>query len=647
MGTAECSAMPTATAHRPDSRPSAEHHPPEAERSRSPRAKNHGPFGGPVTCFLVHVLPGLCLGLLIFFYGVDTPWGDQWDGTALLFEKMQMGNLHFSDFFAFHSEHRILFPRLIAFALGQLTHWNVRAEMGVMWVLACLCSLAIWRLARTTNKESSVQRDWLLLASNVLLFSPLQWENFLWGFQIDFLLPIAATITALWVAVAAPRPYDFLGTLALCVIATFSIASGFTAWLLVAPLLYFRRAYSPPKRHWIWWAVWLTAAALCIGFYFHGFVRPAYHPKESYAFAHPFIALRFFLAYLGNPFAHGTVIEATDLAQIVGLALLLTLGGCLFYLWKWRRDQLLLSASLPWLSLTGITLFNGVLATIGRSGFGLVGAIQSRYVSFAVALPIGLLFLVTLVMRDWRKRDVSEPNAIRRQTVLVSYLTALCVLSLFADTGSLKAWKGFQHDRLTGKAILTLSQVLDDKDALKRYIQLSAGPDLLRRIKVLDQLGYLRPALLRTPDLQGIAFKVEGESIGALNEFSGPINGVFTAKGWAINAAKHRVADSVLLAYQNAQGHWIMFARAEVRLPRPAVSERLDDDTYFYSGWIASWRVEQVPASARRISVWAFDSEDCRAYQLDGMIGGAPPEPSRKISEAAKPASAPPRLAHF
>src|SRR5882724_12820993 len=56
--------------------------------------------------------PPLLIGLLIFRNGVDTPFGDEWDGTAPLFEKMAAGTLGFADFFAQHNQHRILFPRL-------------------------------------------------------------------------------------------------------------------------------------------------------------------------------------------------------------------------------------------------------------------------------------------------------------------------------------------------------------------------------------------------------------------------------------------------------------------------------------------------------------------------------------------------------
>ena len=97
---------------------------------------------------LLILAPPLLIGLLIFRDGVDVPVMDEWDGTAPLFEKMADGSLGFGDFFAQHNEHRIFFPRLIFFTLGRLTHWNIRAELWVIWFLALVCLFSIWQLAR-------------------------------------------------------------------------------------------------------------------------------------------------------------------------------------------------------------------------------------------------------------------------------------------------------------------------------------------------------------------------------------------------------------------------------------------------------------------------------------------------------------------
>src|SRR5438874_13185604 len=94
---------------------------------------------GRLARLLLIAAPPLLIGFLILRDRVDTPFWDEWDGTAPLFEKMPAGTLGFADFVAQPNEHRILFPRLIFFGLGPLTHWNIRAQLVASRSLARVC----------------------------------------------------------------------------------------------------------------------------------------------------------------------------------------------------------------------------------------------------------------------------------------------------------------------------------------------------------------------------------------------------------------------------------------------------------------------------------------------------------------------------
>src|SRR5438132_2605522 len=135
---------------------------------------------GKLARLLLIAAPPLLIGWLIFRDGVDLPFG--------VFEKIATGTLRFADFFAQHNEHRILFPRLIFFGFGRLTQWNIRAELFVNWFVALVCLFNVWHMTwRSGWKDSGF---WILFSSIVLLFSPLNRDNFLRGFQIGFLSPL-------------------------------------------------------------------------------------------------------------------------------------------------------------------------------------------------------------------------------------------------------------------------------------------------------------------------------------------------------------------------------------------------------------------------------------------------------------------------
>ena len=589
--------------------------PARGQRGRPPNERKNGPFGRPVLTFLVLALPALWVGWLVYQYGVDTPWGDEWDSTRLLLEKMQAGSLGLTDFFPFHNEHRIFFPRLLTFGLAQLTHWNVRAELLMIWILACVCSLNLWRAAHVSGLQDSRTRHWLLLGTNVLLLSPLQWENLLWGFQIGFFLPLATMTACLWVAPSLRRPFDFLVTMVLCVVSTFSIASGFASWFLTAPLLLRWNGKTPARSEKFWWSIWAFVGIVSICSYFHGFVRPAAHPSPLVAIRHPFLAVQFLLAYLGNPFGCGTAFEQASIAQIAGAVPLIMLFGCVVYLWCSRRDRTLLAHSLPWLALTSIALVNGVLTTFGRVGFGLNAAMQSRYISFAVMLPIGLLFLVSLILRHWQERSPFNISNSRVTMGLVSVMTALALLFLGSTIDSLQFWRAFQHNRLTGKAVLLFVDVLEEPEALVRYVHWSHWT-LKAWTENLDRQGYLRPRLVRSNHVREIASDSDEDATGEFNQLVRTPTGDLTATGWAVLLEGHRTADSVLLTYDNAEGEPIIFARVDVMYPRAEVGEWLHDRAYFRCGWMKSWKPDALPPSAHHITAWAFDAEKCRAFPI-------------------------------
>jgi len=123
------------------------------------------------------------------------------------------------------------------FGLGCLTHWNIQAELFVSWFLGLVCLFNIWQMTWRSGWKNSIRSFWILFSSSVLLFSPLNHDNFLWGFQIGFLLPLACVTACIWVATYVRHPLNFVFSIILCTICTFSIASGLTGWLLTTPPL--------------------------------------------------------------------------------------------------------------------------------------------------------------------------------------------------------------------------------------------------------------------------------------------------------------------------------------------------------------------------------------------------------------------------
>ncbi len=148
---------------------------------------------------LVGMLPPCLIGLMILKYAIDFPFSDQWEIVPLLVKKAQ-GTLTFSDLFAQVNEYRQFFPNLIFVYLGRLTNWDVRYEMLASFLTACAISRNVYLLGRKTFQGGGAGQMFAFLLSNLLIFSPAQYENWLMGQQLIFFIPILCITTCLLVS---------------------------------------------------------------------------------------------------------------------------------------------------------------------------------------------------------------------------------------------------------------------------------------------------------------------------------------------------------------------------------------------------------------------------------------------------------------
>ena len=205
--------------------------------------------------------------------------------------------------------------------------------MGVSLLLACLVSFNVYRLGKLTLDRES-DRLWAYLAANVLIFSPVQLENWLQGQQLIYFFPIACLSTCLVIA-TAPRlrfATKCIACAALSIISTFSSVNGILCWLLVLPVLWtWSSAKTRSKRA---LAVgWLVAVGLSAILYLYGY-RQVHHASPSFGFA-PAQAAFYFFNVVGRPL---TLLRFV-LAPVIGLGIVV--------MFIWACGQFLRSLNSP------------------------------------------------------------------------------------------------------------------------------------------------------------------------------------------------------------------------------------------------------------------------------------------------------------
>jgi hypothetical protein len=359
-------------------------------------------------------------------FSVNVPYLDQWSDVGLAGHWYTYGP-SFGELWRPHAVHRMLFPKIFVLGLTQFTHFNVVVEEYVSAVI--LIASAVLVVVTHRQRCRSTPLIWCLPVV-VLLFSFVQYEDTLWGFQLAWYLVTLGLVTALYFL---DRPMltqpVFVAAVAASVIASYSSLQGLLVWPAGLVLLYLRRR---SRQQLI---VWCILAVVVTALYFYH-LNPNEYANQTYFLTHPIASLKYFFFLIGS--VVGVELTSQPGAEIAfgALVVAVSIGLVVRY---WRRDE---QSSRPFgVALVLYGLLFGATITQGRAYGGLWA--PSRY------SICGLLTLVGcyLILLD-------RPTDERRQ----ARLTAGVGAGLAVDDDRWARAKGI--GRATAWAVVALAVVL-------------------------------------------------------------------------------------------------------------------------------------------------------------------------------------------
>lgn len=424
----------------------------------------------------VALAPWVVLALQIRRYGVNLPFSDQWE-FVLLVQEMRRDDLGIDDFFAQHNEQRMFFPRMLMLGLAVLTEWNIKAEMVVN-----LCfGLAIFAItAALLIRTLGPMRGWVaipIVVASGVLSSLAQWENWFWGWQISWFLPlfslfVAVGILTLWPPGRPAWPAIILAALA-AFVGQYSLLSASAIWVVCLPLLVVRLEY----RRYI--LPWLLAACAATFVYLRNY-RDApnmdfMHASLDQLIQDPSEAAQYVLFLLGRP----VLGSEPDIA--VGLAVLLIFAAASLYLVMFRRQRL--KDALPWLAIGAYAVAAALATMLGRLNLGSDQAGSSRYTTLGILLMVACVALVSLAVLPDRPRraGITRTGVVMAAWVLLAATFALDYESNFDE---MHAW---HLQRLQIRDCLAQAQSAADPCLRQAYPIPSA---VLERSRYLERIGW-------------------------------------------------------------------------------------------------------------------------------------------------------------
>jgi hypothetical protein len=583
----------------------------------------------------VALLPALVLLRGIDLYAVDVPFMDDWQFIPLV-EKVHGGEIPWRELAAPHDEHRLLIPRILIAASMILGHGNYRVQCFVTFATVLVLSLALLFLLRRAFGDEPRTAVFFGLA-NVVLFSPIQWHNWLWPMQFCYFLPY--TFLFLGLAgfssrLAAGWRYAILQGCAWA--ATFSFVQGLLLWPVLAPVVWRDPRWPSPRWRRAATGVWIAAAVLATGLYFHNLSHNTALP--DYAYFHkgePPTAstLRLFernplatsaemaafaAMMFGNAMGRGLPVASNLSFATASGALLLAVGVALWI--GLARGRRLGAAETAWAAVFTHAFLTAGLVAVGRVWAGPGQPLTPRYATFGTFCILGVLlfafsfFTEISAERGWRD---------------LALLVCGALLATVA-TGWSFGWNllGEWHDvRLASRAAVHFSQLLP---VPMLYQAGGQGNVLVPYARTLDRLGYLDPPLAE--DLRLDRFTIGADlpgDEGRLQRVSVGPRSSWRVRGRARFGSGGHTPDAILATTKGASGDPMIRAVCETRSPPRWLRHATMRDYQFayrspktyYGSFRCRLRDKAIPPGERGdVQFWALDFARFRVHRIRGAV---------------------------
>lgn len=354
-------------------------------------------------CAVLVCVPVVTLLVLMARYSVNVPWWDQMPFVGLM-DKAHSGTLTVYDLWQQHNEHRIFVAQGLELLVGKVTGYNfqVYVFMNFLTALGSFC-LLVSLLHRTFGAGKSTAL--LAIPFAFILFTPFQWVNWIWPFQLAFFLCVFFTILSTWL-LTAPRLHDsrwiFAAAVLMATITTYCNGNGMLIWPIGLAILLWRRV----DRRQLY--IWCGVAVTVIASYFYKFQRSADSPQLLEVIKEPVGVLKYAFTYLGRNLA-----ETQTVSLYAGMALFTVFICAVLYICRHGGFRAVIS----WTALAAYVFLTALLAAASRLNQGVVHSfISNSYPTISLLFILSTLavtaYAVSLYMTSFKPNKLPRYIAV-------------------------------------------------------------------------------------------------------------------------------------------------------------------------------------------------------------------------------------------
>jgi len=607
----------------------------------------------------LYLIPVVVLIGFVANFSINVPIDDEWR-LATLFEKIAAGNVTFNDFWALHSNHRIVFPKIIISLLAFASRWNINYQLCLSIGLAGLTFIATYKLSSLQVKNGDNLWHLANILTCILVFSLVQYENWLWGFQLAWFLVNLCFVSAVSVLVLnykfSPKIRIFLAAI-FCFIASFSLAQGLLSWLAAIPAVMALEGKGLHKKTRL--IVWLLLFVATCAIY-----SIDYHPSRKTSIISllnkPLVVIDYFLSLLGSP-----IVRSPGVSAFAGLVIFTSF---VFFVWHFGNKIISISVvsndiasdlsvsysnssvviareakqsqvpaiasslamteggesqvpaiasslamteeALPWLSIGLFSILSSLLIALGRAEFGAIQAIaSSRYTTNTILLLIAIVQLGQLFVRETK-----APFKLNYKFIYRGFAGLLIAIIIVNSQQAIAQTRSALLYKQGAQNCLQLINYLEPSEFFKNSPEsclrvLSKKTWLVREgAAIIDRIAWRKFA-------KNVEFIANPEKVYGYLDKPQTSQKFFKAAGWAVLPENRKQPTIVLLSVGDKQS---FFANAYVNLDSPDIAKILKSQLYNNARWAVDVSGADWAIAPTDIKAWVYNPVDNQFVQLRG-----------------------------
>jgi hypothetical protein len=404
----------------------------------------------------------------------ELPHNDYWSILATLYSKNGFST-DIADWLSPHNEH-VMSVTYIIYALNIIaTHGSNTGLTLATWLFALIQLALLLMLLPRDVWNPSISSIALVLGMTSFVFTPSAAHNWIRGFSgvawIGANMFVIASIFCLARFFFSGRWGWAVGSASLAFLASLTYTTALALWPVLTVGLILVRV------RWRFVLLYVGLTAVVYFAYFSGYKTPGFHPSPVYSKVGDL--LLYVSAYLGGIFT--TNFEIAAIIGIVGLAI----SASMFFILLFRVSHKIRLMVIPWFLIQGYALGTAIMAAVGRSGFGLDQAMESRYATLPALFWIGLFVTATLF---WGSLVT---NRLRRQFALAfTGIAAVFLIVSMYRVGAERVRVFLSRVPLQSAALLSIQLGIPDEQAIMLSIT-PAAPTFLHNVPTLVARGHV------------------------------------------------------------------------------------------------------------------------------------------------------------